>query len=148
MEIEEEITRRRQTIALENPQQAYAELRDLLSTRMSFDEVSEEKYFNDVDEGVIRARVETVERFDRYSIEQLELFLKIDKDKGELDLQIKGQIVTTYPENYSYQKTLWYYGYRSLFDKFLYGEVRHGYIPAVEEKTDTVMQRVRDLLEA
>ena len=148
MEIEEEITRRRQTIELENPQQAYAELRDLLSTRMSFDEVSEEKYFNDVDEGVIRARVETVERFDRYSIEQLELFLKIDKDKGELDLQIKGQIVTTYPENYSYQKTLWYYGYRSLFDKFLYGEVRHGYIPAVEEKTDTVMQRVRDLLEA
>ncbi len=148
MEIEEEITRRRQTIELDDPGQAYAELRDLLSTRMSFDHVSEEKYFNDVDEGVVRAKVDTTEAFDRYSIEKLTLFIKIDKQKGELDLQIKGQIITEYPEDYSYQKTLWYYAYRSLFDKFLYGEVRHGYIPAVEEKTDTVMQRVRDLLEA
>lgn len=147
MEIEEEITRRRQTIELEDPEQAYAELRDLLSTRMSFDHVAEEKYFNDVDEGIVRARVETMEEFDRYSKELLELYIKIDKNKGELDLQIKGLIVTEYPEHYSYQKSLWYYAYRSLFDKFLYGEVRHGYIPAVEEKTDTVMQRVRDLLE-
>ncbi|MFQ3308592.1 MAG: hypothetical protein ACI977_000835 [Candidatus Nanohaloarchaea archaeon] len=147
MEIEEEVTRRRQTIELEDPNQAYAELRDLLSTRMSFDHVSEEKYFNDVDEGVIRARVETIEAFDRYSKEELELYLKIDKNKGEMDLQIKGIIITEYPESYSYQKSLWYYAYRSLFDKFLYGEVRHGYIPAVEEKTDQVMERVRDLLE-
>lgn len=147
MEIEEEITRRRQTIELEDPEQAYAELRDLLSTRMSFDHVAEEKYFNDVDEGIVRARVETTEHFDRYSRELLELYIKIDKNKGELDLQIKGLIITEYPENYGYQQTLWYYAYRSLFDKFLYGEVRHGYIPAVEEKTDTVMQRVRDLLE-
>lgn len=147
MEIEEEITRRRQTLELEDPEQAYAELRDLLSTRMSFDHVSEEKYFNDVDEGVIRARIETIEEFDRYSVEQLELYLKIDKNKGEMDLQIKGIIVTEYPEDYSYQTSLWYYAYRSLFDKFLYGEVRHGYIPAVEEKTDQVMERTRDLLE-
>lgn len=147
MEIEEEITRRRQTIELEDPGQAYAELRDLLSTRMSFDHVSEEKYFNDVDEGVIRARVETTEAFDRYSIERLEIYVKIDENKNELDLQIKGMIITEYPEHYGYQKSLWYYAYRSLFDKFLYGEVRHGYIPAVEGKTDTVMERVRDLLE-
>lgn len=147
MEIEEEITRRRQTLELEDPEQAYAELRDLLSTRMSFDKVEEEKYFNDVDEGIIRARIETTEDFDRYSVERLEIYLKIDKNKGEMDLQIKGIIVTTYPESYSYQKSLWYYAYRSLFDKFLYGEVRHGYIPAVEEKTDQVMERTRDLLE-
>jgi hypothetical protein len=147
MEIEEEITRRRQTLELEDPEQAYAELRDLLSTRMSFDKVEEEKYFNDVDEGIIRARIETIEEFDRYSKEQLELYLKIDKNKGEMDLQIKGIIVTEYPEDYSYQTSLWYYAYRSLFDKFLYGEVRHGYIPAVEEKTDQVMERTRDLLE-
>lgn len=147
MEIEEEITRRRQTLELEDPEQAYAELRDLLSTRMSFDHVSEEKYFNDVDEGVVRARIETVEEFDRYSKEVLELYLKIDKNKGEMDLQVKGIIVTEYPESYRYQKTLWYYAYRSLFDKFLYGEVRHGYIPAVEEKTDQVIERTRDLLE-
>lgn len=147
MEIEEEITRRRQTLELEDPEQAYAELRDLLSTRMAFDHVAEEKYFNDVDEGIIRARIETEEAFDRYSKEELEIYLKIDKNKGEMDLQIKGIIITAYPENFGYQKSLWYYAYRSLFDKFLYGEVRHGYIPAVEEKTDQVMERTRDLLE-
>lgn len=49
MEIVEEITRRRQTMAVEEPGSVYSEIRDLLERRMSFDEVTEDKYFHDVD---------------------------------------------------------------------------------------------------
>ncbi len=147
MEIEEEVSRKRQTIKVEDPEQAYPEVRDLLINRMSFDHVSEDKYFNDVEEGKIRTKIETTEGYDRYTVELIEIFLTIDKNSRELDLQIKSNLITEYPDHYSYQKTLWYYAYRSLFDKFLYGGVRHAYEPDVEHKTDEILQRIRDAVE-
>jgi len=147
MEIEEEVARKRQTIKVEDPQQAYPEIRDLLINRMSFDHVSEEKYFNDVEEGKIRTKIETEEGYDKYTEEIVELFVVIDKKERELDVQIKSLLVTEYPMTLSYQKTLWYYAYRSLFDKFLYGGVRHAYEPDVENKTDEILQRIRDAVE-
>lgn len=148
MEIIEEVGRRRQTIVLDNPEIAYSELRDLLESRMSFDHVHEEKYYNDVEEGKVRARLNTVEAFDKFTVEKLEIFLTIDPEKQEMDLQVKAMLVTDYPEKYRYHKTVWYYAYRSLFDKFLYGGVREGYEHAVEDKLENLMDRVRETLEA
>lgn len=148
MEIIEEVDRRRQTIKLENPEIAYSELRDLLESRMSFDHVHEDKYYNDVEEGKVRARLNTEEGFDRFTHEKLEIHVTIDPEKGEMDMQVKALLETHYPHSYSYQSTVWYYAYRSLYDKFLYGSVRHGYEHAVEEKLETLIDRVRETLEA
>jgi len=148
MDIVEEAGRRRMTLKLENPGSAYSEMRDLLETRMSFDHVHEEKYFNDVEEGKVRARLETSDGFDRFTNEKLKIFLTIDPEKGEMDFQVKSMLVTTYPEKFSYHSTVWYYAYRSLYDKFLYGSVREGYEHAVEDKLENLMQRVRETLEA
>jgi len=82
MDIVEEAGRRRMTLKLENPGSAYSEMRDLLETRMSFDHVHEEKYFNDVEEGKVRARLETSDGFDRFTNEKLKIFLTIDPKKA------------------------------------------------------------------
>lgn len=148
MEIIEEVGRRRQTLKLQNPESAYSEFRDLLESRMSFDHVHEDKYYNDVEEGKVRARLSTIEGFDRFTKEKLEIFLTIDPEKGEMDVQVKAKMVTEYPEKYAFQTTVWYYAYRSLYDKFLYGGVREGYEHAVEDKLETLMERVRETLEA
>ncbi len=147
MEIEEQVVQRRQVITLDSPEQAYPEMRDLLANKMSFNSVSEEQYFNDVEQQKIRSKIETMDVFDRYTSEKLEIYLTIDKSKGEMELQIQGHLITEYPSSYSYQKTLWYYAYRSIFDKFLYGHVRHGYEGAVEEKTETLVEEIRSALE-
>ncbi len=147
MNIVEEVERRRQTVVVEDPDSAYSELRGLLDSKMSFDHVVEEKYFNDVDEGKIRARITTEEGFDKFTAEELEIHVTITPEKNELDLQVKAKLITNYPEKFSYQKTIWYYAYRSLFDKFLYGGVRHGYEHAVEGKMETLMERIRETME-
>ena len=67
MEIIEEIGRRRQDIRLEDTDRAYAEIRDLLTSRISQDEVREEKYFNDVDTGKIRSKVILEEGMDKFT---------------------------------------------------------------------------------
>ena len=148
MEIVEEVERRRQTIVVEDADSAYSELKSLLDDRMSFDHIHEDKYFNDVEEGLIRARITTVEGFDKFTHEGLEIHITINPEENEMDLQVKSKLLTHYPEKYSYQTTVWYYAYRSLFDKFLYGSVREGYEHAVEDKMETLMDRVRDTLEA
>lgn len=148
MDIVEEAVRRRQTLELEYPKEAYSEIKDLLENRMTFDHVHEEKYYNDVDGDMIRVKIETVEGLDGETAEELEIFLKINKSSGETDIQVKGKLVTHYPDERMWQDTLWYYAYRSLYDKFLYGSVREGYEPAVEEKVDTLMTRMRETLEA
>lgn len=148
MDVVEDVERRRLTLKVEDPERAYAEFRDLLQNRMSFSHVHEDKYFNDVEEGLIRARLTTEEGFDKFTKEELEIFLKIHKQKNEMDLQLKAKLVTHYPEKYRYHTTIWYYGYRGLYDKFLYGSVRHGYEHAVEDKVENLITRVRDTLEA
>lgn len=148
MDITEEVLRRRQTLEVEYPKEAYSEIKDLLENRMSFDHVHEEKYYNDVDGDMIRVKIETIEAFDGETVEELEIFFKINKASGEVDVQVKGKLVTHYPDEKMWQESLWYYAYRSLYDKFLYGSVREGYEPAVEEKIDTLMTRMRETLEA
>lgn len=131
---------------IENPQEVYAELRDLLERRMSFDEVREEKYFHDVGEDRIRSRLTTEEWMDNVTREELEIYLYISKRDRELDIQVKGKLVTHYDLE-GWKNSLWYYGYRALYDKFLYGHVRHGYEHAVEEKVDELLERVRQNIE-
>lgn len=148
MEITEEVARRRQTIKLKDPGNAYSELRDLLEEKMSFSGVHEDKYINDVDEGKVQAHISTESSYDKFTGEKIDIYVTIDAEKGEMDFHAKAKLVTEYPEKYPHHETVWYYGYRSLFDKFLYGSVREGYKPAVDEKLETLMTRLRETLEA
>lgn len=147
MEIIEEVGRRRQEIKLESAERAYSEIRDLLTSRISQDEVHEEKYFNDVDKGKIRSKVILEEQMDKFTFEVHEIYIDINKEERKANIQIKSKLKTEYPTEKKYQESLWYYAYRSLFDKFLYGETRGGYEEDVVEKRDMIVERLRDNLE-
>ena len=147
MDIVEEVARRRQTIKIDDPESAYSEIRDLLERRMSFDEVSEDKYFHDVNEGTVRSQITTMEGYDMHTKEEIEIFLVISPNSKEMDVQAKAKLITHY-DTEGWRGSLWYYAYRALFDKFLYGETRHGFEHAVEEKIDELMERIRQNLEA
>ena len=147
MDIVEEVARRRTTIALDDPHRAYPEIRDLLERRMGFDDVVEEKYYNDVDEGIIRTRIVTKEYYDARSHEQMDIYIYISKPERELDIQIRAKLVTDYNVEVKWKRSLWYYAYLSLYDKFLYGKVRHGHVDGVEDKADQLLERIRSNVE-
>lgn len=147
MDVVEEAVRRRQTLLLDDPQSAYPEIKDLLERRMSFDHVSEEKYYHDIDEGTIRSKINAVEWFDEETKMDIDIFLVVRQEDRELDLQVKGKLVTHY-ETEGWKGSLWYYAYRALYDKFLYGTVRHEWEHAVEHKVEDLLTRVRQNVEA
>lgn len=144
MKITEEVARRRQTLKIRDPDRAYAELRDLLNHRLNLDHVHEEQYFNDVEEGIIRAKIKAEEGFDKHTAAKYNIFLTLDPTEEEMDIQIKGKLETEYPSERPWQQSLWYYAYRSLFDKFLYGSVREGYEHAADSKVDKILEDVRE----
>lgn len=146
MDIIEEVVRKRDTIAVENPGQVYPELKDLLERRMELDTVREPKYYHDVESGNVRSRIEAEVGFDKHTSGEFDIFLFIDAEDNELDIQVKGKVVTSYGRG-SYGDTMWYYGYRALYDKFVYGSVREEMKPAVEEKVEQLMTRVRQSID-
>lgn len=147
MDIVEEVDRQRHTFVVDDPQRVYSEIRDLLERRMVFDHVSEDKYYNDIEQQRIRSRIIAVDDFDTTTHQEHEIYLSIDGRARELDLQIKSKLVTEYPTE-GWKNTLWYYAYRALYEKFLYGHVRHEYEESVEEKLDTLVERIRQNVEA
>lgn len=148
MHITEEVARRRLTLKIEDPEEVYSSLKMLLEDRMKFSSVNEEKYYNDVDGRNIRAKIVTIFGMDHLTHENMEIFLHIDRETSEADIQLKAKLITSYPTEKSWQDSLLYYGYRSLYDKFLYGETREGYEHAVDERIDMLMEYIKDDLEA
>ncbi|QKQ98758.1 hypothetical protein GKQ38_04505 [Candidatus Nanohaloarchaea archaeon] len=148
MKITEEVTRRRLTLKVEDPEEVYSSLRMLLEDRIKFSSVNEEKYYNDVDGRDIRAKIVTTNAMDHLTVERMEIFLHIDREASEMDIQLKAKLVTSYPTEKNYQDSLLYYAYRSLYDKFLYGETREGYEHAVEGRVDTLMDYIKEDMEA
>lgn len=147
MHITEEVARRRLTLKIDDPEQIYSSLKMLLEDRMKFSSVNEEKYYNDVDGRDIRAKISTVFGMDHLTHENMEIFLHIDREASEMDIQLKAKLITAYPDD-GWKESLLYYAYRSLYDKFLYGETREGYEHAVEERIDLLMEYIKDDMEA
>ncbi len=146
MDITEEVVRRRETLAIDNPESVYPEIRDLLERRMDFDHVKEVKYYQDIEAGTVRSQLTAEEAYDEDTEGKFNIYIVVTPS-NEVEIQIKGKLVTEY-EFPNRRETLWYYAYRTLYEKFIYGTVRQGYRPAVEEKTEETITRIRQSVEA
>jgi len=109
---------------------------------MSFDKVIEEKHYQDIDEGVIRAKINTVEGYDSYTTEKIEMLLTLKPD--ELNIEMKVQMVISYDAD-GWKDNIIYYGYKALFHKYLHAGRAHHYEHGMEDKADEIISRLKDL---
>lgn len=148
MKITEEVDRRRITIRVEDPEKVYSSFKTLLEEKIGFSSVNEEKYYNDVEGKDLRVKLTASMDMDHLTSGKMKIYLHVDREASEADIQLKTSLVTEYPTDKDYQESLLYYAYRSLYDKFLYGSTRGGYRGEAEEKTDTLVNYIRQDLEA
>lgn len=145
MDIEEEIERRRININTDKDiETAYHQAKETIEHKAGFETVEETNHFKDKPKKLIRTKLIAEEEIDKFTEEKITIHLKIKEN--QVNIQIKGILVTEYPEKFNFQATLWYYMYRSLYDKFLYGNVRSGYKPVIEDKIDTTIQNLQKTL--
>ena len=128
---------------VDDSSQAYNEIRDLLNSKMSFGTVHEEKYYNDVDTGTIRSVIETVEVYDNYFAEEMEILLTITDNKVKVELE--AELVAKYPTG-GWRDNIVYYGYIALFHEFIGLKNAHDYEHAIEGKVEEFFERLDNLL--
>lgn len=146
LEIEEEIDRRRINHSTEmDAETAYHQLKHLIEHKTGFEKVEETENYQDQTAELIRTKLIAEEEIDRFTDQKLHINIKISS--GEARIQIQGHMVTEYPESFRYQKTVWYYAFRSLYDKFLYGNVRAGYEPLIEDEIQNLIEEIQETLE-
>ena len=139
MKIVDDLFVREREYHVEYPEDAYSELRNLLENKISFDVITEDKYFNDVDRGVIRARIETLEVYDNHSQEELEIFVTIKNNT--LKIELKAMLVGTYDDS-GWRNNIAYYGFAALFHRYLGIKNHSAYEEAIEGKVDKIFRNI------
>ncbi len=142
MNLIHDIATRELTLGIDDPERAYSEINDLLSDRMSFDKVVEEKHYQDIEEGVIRTKIKTVEGYDLTTSEVIEIYLTLTPTELNMELKVMMQI------NYDasgWKDNIIYYGYKALFHKYLYADKAHHFEHPMEDKADEIVSRMKDL---
>ncbi len=132
MYVEEEVGHRTSTVEVSDWEDAYREVKDILERRFAFDRVEEEKFRHHKDKGIIVSKVNCYDEKDRNTEIEITVVLTIDTGGGEnrsatVTIDAKGEVVTRYPEESSWQRSPVYYALRSIWDKLLYGWVRGRY---------------------
>lgn len=132
MYIEEEVGHRTATVEVEDWEDAYGEIKDILERRFMFDRVEEEKFRHHKDKGIIVSKINCYDEKDRNTEIEITVVLTIDtggpgSKSGTATIDSKGEVVTRYPEESSWQRSPMYYALRSFWDKLVYGWVRGRY---------------------
>ena len=122
----------------------YIEIGDILE-RVTDGTVEEEKYYNDVDENKIRSKIIATEWYDNRYREEIQIYLTLTKKQVKLEL--KAQLIVTYDTS-GWRNSLWYYGYLSLFHKYMSLKNISQYEEWVEAKVDRIDGRLKDHLES
>jgi len=144
VKINHDIANKQLSFQIEDQEEAYSEIRSLLAERMSFDKVEEVKHYNDVEEQKIRSKIETVEGYDKYTSEKMDIYLTMTPK--QMDLEIKLYMVIDYGSS-GWKNSIFYYAYRSLFHKYLYRKDAHVFEEAMEEKIDELTDRLRNVFD-
>lgn len=122
----------------------YIEIGDILE-RVTDGTVEEEKYYNDVDGNRIRSKIIATEWYDNRYREKIQIYLTLTEKQVKLEL--KAQLIVTYDTS-GWRNSLWYYGYLSLFHKYMSLKNISQYEEWVEAKVDRIDGRLKDHLES
>lgn len=139
MKFFDEVVHRTQEFEVNDTSNVYSEIRILLNNKIAFGNVDEVKYYNDVEEGVIRAKIETMDQYDKYFFEKIEVYLTIKENSFKIE--IKGILTARYPTS-GWKNNLYYYAYIALFHKYLGLKNKDEYEDWVEDKVNQVMQNI------
>lgn len=148
MYVEEEVGHRTATVEVSDWEEAYMEVKDILENRFLFDRVEEEKFRHHKDKGIVVSKINCYDEMDRNTEIEITVVLTIDTGgagniSGTVTIDSKGEVVTRYPEESSWQKSPFYYALRSFWDKLVYGWARGRYKDEARERLLDVHSALR-----
>ncbi len=123
-----------------NPQAVYPEIKEILISRCKIAPKNINERIYDHTKGEpekIHIVLESWKQKDKYTrlLYELEIDIKlrqVNKKKikyiGDLDIEIKGTVETSYPQKSAAEKSILWNAFRAFYEKALYGDLRDEYM--------------------
>lgn len=121
-----------------NPNHVYKEIQDIMEKAgIHEDDINEEKYSHEKNEKeTIFTKFKGKKKLDVYSKIEIvtEVLIKMKpvnkKDiefMGDIEVKLKGKVITEYPQESRLQKSILWNALRGIYEKLIYGGVREEY---------------------
>ena len=147
MFVTEEVVRKYTTLKVKDWHKAYSELKDILERGYKFTRVQEKDFRHHKDMGRVEAKIICRKEMDKYTEVQLVIRpifeIADDGESAQIELRTRGLVVTEYPEETSFQKSLVYITLRGIWDKLFYGWARGEWKEDAEELVEEVHADIR-----
>lgn len=129
MYVEEEVGRKTSTVDVEDWEDAYLEIKDILENRFFFEKVEEERFRHHKDKGLIVSKINVLEEKDRFTEIELTIMLTMDlhgpdSRRATVTIDSKGEVITEYSGSGGWQRSPLFFALRSIWDKLVYGYAR------------------------
>lgn len=153
MYVEEEVSRKTSTVDVEDWEQAYNEIKNILENRFFFHRVEEEKFRHHLEKGIIVSKLNCYREADDYTTIEITIVMTIELDHPEgrsahITLDSKGEVVTRYPEETRFQRSAVYFALRSIWDKVVYGWARGKWKDEAEQLMIDVHSEIRGFMQS
>jgi hypothetical protein len=153
MYVEEEVSRKTSTVDVEDWEQAYSEIKNILENRFFFHRVEEEKFRHHTEKGLIVSKLNCYREVDDYTTIEITIVMTIeqqspDETAAHITLDSKGEVVTRYPERSRFQRSVIYFAIRSLWDKLVYGWARGKWKDEAQQLQIDVHSEIRGFMQS
>lgn len=153
MYVEEEVSRKSSTVDVKDWERAYEELKNILENRFFFHRVEEEKFRHHIEKGIIVSKLNCYRDVDDFTTIEITIVVTIeqagpDSREAHITLDSKGEVVTRYPEDTAFQRSVIYFALRSLWDKVVYGWARGKWKDEAQQLMIDVHSEIRGFLES
>ena len=148
MDVIEEVIRRKAEVKTDNWRRAHTQIKDLLEQKFDFSRVYEEKFVHHEEKKTLYLEIYCIANLDKYSKLKVELDIdvKTKDEEGEVSFTTIATLMTTYPENTPFKKSLFYFAMRAIWDKIYYGWARAKYRNFAIETANNVTNRITEFL--
>ncbi len=144
MDVIEEVVRKKTQVRTKNWRKAHSQIKDLLEKKFDFSEVYEETYKHHEEQNTMYSEIYCISTVDKYSKIKLEIDIDalIVDDTGDFTISTISTIITTYPEDTAFRKSLFYFAMRAFWDKTYYGWARAKFKKQAIEISNQVNERL------
>ncbi len=142
MQVFEEIGRNKTEFRAEDWHIAYNYIKNTINKRFDFDEIEEDIFIFNEEGSTAHFEINLFKYFDQYTFIEIGFETDINTETNDIAIEQEGVLKTTYPENTPFQKSLFYYFLRTVWEKLYYGKVRQQY----KTQCKQLLQQIRDAI--
>lgn len=145
MQVFEEVARKKTSFQSEDWHTTYNYLKNILNRRFDFNKVTEELFTFNEEKSEAHSELTLEKEFDKYTKLEISLIIVLNTRTNTAEIEQEGVLKTEYPEDNPFQRSIFYFFIRTVWEKLYYGKVRQQYKDAGNTLMTELMKAIMEI---